>query len=165
MFFKAVHHIWKSVFSVLWYRGLKSLIPDGPSLLWSSCSQAGWGIFHWEKKSWCLIGYCPGKVYWMNLHCRLWRISRNALTRVMGRYVRLNEMTVLRSKRDMLFSCSFFTWQPNVASNWVDCCLSYFTSFYILIVCFGGGFISLKFHLNWCISQTLHIFANFREAR
>ena len=82
MFFKAVQHIWKSVFSILWYWGLKSLIPDNPSLLWSSCSQAGWGILHWEKKSSSLITYCPGKVYWTILHCRLWRISRNALTRV-----------------------------------------------------------------------------------
>ena len=82
MFFKAVHHIWKSVFSVLWYRGLKSLIPDDTSLLWSSCRQAGWGISHWEKKSRYLIGYCPRKVYWMILFCGLWRISRNALTRV-----------------------------------------------------------------------------------
>ena len=82
MFFKAVQHIWKSVFSILWYWGLKSLIPDNPSLLWSSCSQAGWGILHWEKKSRSLITYCPRKVYWTILHCRLWRISRNALTRV-----------------------------------------------------------------------------------
>ena len=82
MFFKAVYHIWKSDFSVLGYRGLKSLIPDGPSFLWSSRSQAGWGILHWEKKSWSLIRYCPRKVYRTILHCRLWRISRNALTRV-----------------------------------------------------------------------------------
>ena len=82
MFFKAVHHIWKSVFSVLWYRGLKSLIPDSPSLVWSICSQAGCEILHWEKKSQSLIRYCPRKVYWTILHCRLWRISRNAPTRV-----------------------------------------------------------------------------------
>ena len=53
-----------------------------PAILWSSCSQAGWGILHWEKKSRSLIGYCLRKVYWAILHCRLWRISRNALTRV-----------------------------------------------------------------------------------
>ena len=82
MFFKSAYHIWKSVFLILWYRGLKSLIPDSPTLLWWSWSQAGWRILHWEKKSRSLIRYCPRKVYWTILHCRLGRISRNALTRV-----------------------------------------------------------------------------------
>ena len=41
-----------------------------------------WWILHREKKSWNSIGYCPRKMYWKILHCRLWRISRNAITHV-----------------------------------------------------------------------------------
>ena len=82
MFFKAVYHIWKSDFSVLGYRGLKSIFPDGASFLWSSCSQTACWIFHRETKSKNFIGYCLRKVYWNILHCRLGRISTNAVTHV-----------------------------------------------------------------------------------
>ena len=58
----------------------KSLISDGPSFLWSSCSNVSCWIWHREKKSWNSIGYCSRKVYWKILHCRLRRISTNALT-------------------------------------------------------------------------------------
>ena len=37
---------------------------------------------HRERKSQNLIGYCPRKVYWKILHCKLWWISTNALTHV-----------------------------------------------------------------------------------
>ena len=82
MFIKEVNHIWKSVFSVWGYRGLKSLIPGGPSFLWASCSQAGGWILHKKKKSQGFIWYCPRKVYLKILQCRLWGISTNALTHV-----------------------------------------------------------------------------------
>ena len=39
-------------------------------------------FLHRERKSQNLIGYCPRKVYWNILHCKLWWISRNALTHV-----------------------------------------------------------------------------------
>ena len=61
----------------------KSLISDGPSFLWSSCNNVSCWIWHREKKSWYFIGYCSRKVYWKILHCRLRRISRNALTHVL----------------------------------------------------------------------------------
>ena len=37
---------------------------------------------HRERKSQNFIGYCPRKVYWKILHCKLWWISTNALTHV-----------------------------------------------------------------------------------
>ena len=90
MFFKAVHHIWKSDFSVWGYRGLNSIFPNGASFLWLSCSQAGCWIFHREKEFKNFIGYCPRKVYWNILHCRLGRISTNALTHVQNTSRSLN---------------------------------------------------------------------------
>ena len=60
----------------------ENLISDGLNFLWSSCSQAGCWILHREKKSQNFIGYYPRKVYWKILHCKLWWISRNALTHV-----------------------------------------------------------------------------------
>ena len=72
----------RTCLSVLWYRGLKILILDGPSFLWSICSQAGSWIWQREKKSRNCIGYCARKVYLKILHCWLWKISTNALTHV-----------------------------------------------------------------------------------
>ena len=60
----------------------ENLISDGLNFLWSSCSQAGCWILHRENKSQNFIGYYPRKVYWKILHCKLWWISRNALTHV-----------------------------------------------------------------------------------
>ena len=60
----------------------KCLIIDGPSFLWSICSHASCWFWLRENKSWNLIGYFPRKVYWKILHCRLRRISTNALTHV-----------------------------------------------------------------------------------
>ena len=69
-------------FSFMMHGSDRSLISDGPSFLWSSCSQAGCSIWHRKKKSWNFIGYCPRKLYWKILHCKLCRISTNALTHV-----------------------------------------------------------------------------------
>ena len=60
----------------------KNLITVGPSFLWSCCSQAGCLILRREKKSQNFIWYSLRKVYLKILHCRLWRISTNALTHV-----------------------------------------------------------------------------------
>ena len=61
----------------------ENLISYGLIFLWSSCSQAGSWILHNEKESQNFIGYCLKKVYWKILHCKLWWISRNALTHVL----------------------------------------------------------------------------------
>ena len=68
------------VISVSWYRGLEISLLMVWTFLWSSCSQGGCWILHKEKEFQNFIGYCPRKVYWKILHCKLWRISRNALT-------------------------------------------------------------------------------------
>ena len=80
MFFKEVYHTWKSIISVLWYRGFKRVSPYGPRFLRSRCRHAGRLILPRENESQYFSGYRQKRVYWKILYCWLCWISQNALT-------------------------------------------------------------------------------------
>ena len=122
------------LFSFMMHDSDRSLISDGLSFIWSSCSQASSWIWQRENKSWNFIGYSPRKVYWKILHSRLWRISTNALTHVLRKLLdfsfQLNYQRIRTIEKKWLFLAilwgggQYFTklhWplcNPSSSSSW-----------------------------------------------
>ena len=79
------------MFFIFMIQRSENLISVGLSFLWARCSKAGYWILHRIFFYQNFIGYYPRKVYLKILHCRLWRISTNALIHVVRKVRKYNK--------------------------------------------------------------------------